>query len=598
MKDLLVISGSCIRQIWHLLSNAQRLSLITASASMALAAWFNAHIPIYLGSLATRMTQAKSTGAPFGVAEAKPFLFTLALFFLCREGIHVIRKFLVHRTTTQLEKDTSVKLIKHLLQLDLVSLSHEQVGSRQEKIRRSVEGLIRMLMLSFMDLLPAIFTAGFAIGVAIQRNPPLGLLMTAVVPVLLVIVSRQIISQIGIRVELLGRKLGMNGMVVEQLASVEYVRAANTLDQEVRRVEHVANAVRLKEMRHHVAMAWYDCGKACTEGLFFLLTVAAAITMVARGTINPGEVLTVAMLYASIIGPMHEVHRIVDEAAENSVKVKDLISILSEPRDRSFSSVANRIPIPSAATPVISCCNLNLHYPANGRPAIPVLRDVTANILPGQLIGIAGPTGCGKSTWIKTFLRLRHPTSGLLNLCGIPIEEISRDGIANLLSYVGQNPFNFTGTIAENIAYGSEHVSCDAIQKAAKAAHIHEEIMSKPDNYYTQITERGQSLSGGQLQRIAIARALLQAKPVLILDEATSALDNLSESAVLRSLSLSKPRPTILMIAHRLSTLRNADRILVFSHGQIVEEGAYDALVQAGGLFSQMVVSGDHHNAA
>jgi ATP-binding cassette subfamily B protein len=182
-------------------------------------------------------------------------------------------------------------------------------------------------------------------------------------------------------------------------------------------------------------------------------------------------------------------------------------------------------------------------------------------------------------------------------LCGIPIEKVSREGISRLIGYVGQVPFLFAGTIEENIAYGSNGATMEEIQEAAKMACIHDEIMAKPEKYQTVITERGQSLSGGQRQRIAIARALLRSRPVLILDEATSALDNIREAGVLASLAAMKVKPIVIMVAHRLTTLRAADRILVFENGRIVQEGSYDQLLNVSGVFKQMVNSVANHDA-
>jgi ATP-binding cassette subfamily B protein len=438
MRNVIHTICQSIRLVWELLSPCQRGSLAVASTLMAIAAWLNARIPVCPGDLATNMAQSKKLGNSWGLVEAQPFLLTLALFFLCHEGIQVLRKFLVHRTTTQIEKQTSVKLIEHLLQLDLLLLSHETVGALHGRIRRSVEGLVRMIMLSFMDFFPAIFTALFAVAVAIQRNVVLGILMGAVVPVLLFIVARQIISQMGIRVELLRKKEEMDGTVVEQLTGIEYVRAANMHPHEVRRVEQIAETVRAKEMRHHIVMAWFDCGKALAEGGFFLATIAVAITMASKGVISVGEILTVAMLYGSILGPMREVHRIVDEAAESSLKVQALVGMLSEQKDRSFAQDTKDIPNIRSRMPVISCHNLILEYPTNGEQATTVLNGINADICYGETVGIVGRTGCGKSTWIKSLLRLLHPKAGTLLLDGIPIQGISRVGISNLFAYVGQ----------------------------------------------------------------------------------------------------------------------------------------------------------------
>jgi ATP-binding cassette subfamily B protein len=178
---------------------------------------------------------------------------------------------------------------------------------------------------------------------------------------------------------------------------------------------------------------------------------------------------------------------------------------------------------------------------------------------------------------------------------GVPIEVLSRDSIGKLIGYVGQNPFLFAGTVADNIAYGSAGATREAVREAAERANIHDEIMALPGGYDAPLTERGMNLSGGQRQRIAIARVFLKNPPILILDEGTSALDNISERQVQQAITAARSSRTTILVAHRLSTLRDADRILVFDGGKIVETGDYDSLVAQGGVFTQLVKSAEQH---
>ncbi|HZY89000.1 MAG TPA: ATP-binding cassette domain-containing protein, partial [Gemmataceae bacterium] len=173
---------------------------------------------------------------------------------------------------------------------------------------------------------------------------------------------------------------------------------------------------------------------------------------------------------------------------------------------------------------------------------------------------------------------------------GLPLEEVSRESIGNLVGYVGQVPFVFSGTIRDNIAYGVEGASDEAVRRAAERACIHDEILAMSGGYDAPVAERGQNLSGGQRQRLALARLFLKNPPILILDEATSALDNISERHVQRALEASYADRTVIVVAHRLSTLLGTDRILVFDGGRIVESGTYSELVQAGGIFSELLL--------
>jgi ATP-binding cassette, subfamily B, bacterial len=190
-------------------------------------------------------------------------------------------------------------------------------------------------------------------------------------------------------------------------------------------------------------------------------------------------------------------------------------------------------------------------------------------------------------------LRLLHPQDGRILLGGRPLSEVSREELAQLVSYVGQNPFVFSGTIYDNIAYGNGEVTFADVQRAAEQANLHDEIMQMPGGYHAPITERGQNLSGGQRQRLAIARLLLKNAPVVILDEATSALDNISERYVQEALGIRNSDRTTILIAHRLTTLKNCDRIFVFEDGRITASGTYEELVDRDGLFSELVHSAE-----
>ena len=306
-----------------------------------------------------------------------------------------------------------------------------------------------------------------------------------------------------------------------------------------------------------------------------------------------GDVLIFSMLFLNVMAPLSEVHRVLDEGHEASLRVGDLLEMLHQPVDQSFVVKDPREPRLIAGAPVVAIENLSVEYLTPDGKHKRALEGLNLTIRYGETIGVAGPSGAGKSTWIKVLLRLTHPAGGSITLGGVPLESVTREDLARIIGYVGQPPYMFTGTIADNIAYGNDRVTREQIIHAAELASIHEEIMLMPGGYDAPVSERGQNLSGGQRQRLAIARILLKQPPILVLDEATSALDNISERHVQRALGLTSADRTTILIAHRLSTLKDADRIVVFDEGRIVEVGKYDELVQQGGLFTQLVLSAE-----
>ena len=521
------------------------------------------------------------------------FLISIAVVYIIREGAQVGRRLLIMSNCTQIEKETTVSLVHHLLRVDLTRLSADRVGALQGRIHRSVEGFIKFLKLAYIDLTPALTTAAFALTGAALKQPYIAMLMAGVIPVSLFITIRQVMSQKGIRIELLRKREGLDGTVVEQLGGIEYIRAANTLPLELDRVEKVAEDRRAMEIQHHRAMTLFESAKALNEGFFYILMVAASIYLAVRGEITIGSIVAFSGLYMGVMAPLREVHRILDDAHESSLRVGDLMQMMGEPLDDSYQVRTLRPPRIGGDIPIIAADRLRMEYRTIDGRVFRALDDVSLAIRRGEIIGAAGPSGSGKSTWLKIVLRLIHPAGGTVVLGGEPIQAISREDIGKLIGYVSQVPFVFSGTVADNIAYGNGNVTQEQIEQAARQAAIHDEILAMPSGYQTRLSERGQNLSGGQRQRIALARVLLRNPPILILDEATSALDNISERKIQQALRETSGERTMIIVAHRLSTLRDADRILVFEGGKIVEAGTYDDLLGQNGVFTRLVESAE-----
>lgn len=218
----------------------------------------------------------------------------------------------------------------------------------------------------------------------------------------------------------------------------------------------------------------------------------------------------------------------------------------------------------------------------------PVLRDINLEVAPGETVALVGPSGGGKSTLFKLLLGYYPPGSGAISILGKGIDQYSLAELREQIAYVPQESYLFSGTIAENIAFGKPGASEEEIIAAAKAAYAHDFITELPEGYQTPVGERGSHLSGGQRQRIAIARAILRDAPILLLDEATSSLDTESEEQVQLALSQLKQGRTTLVIAHRLATVQNASRILVIAEGQLAEEGSHQELLNLKGIYRRL----------
>ncbi|KQP04115.1 ABC transporter [Methylobacterium sp. Leaf99] len=354
-----------------------------------------------------------------------------------------------------------------------------------------------------------------------------------------------------------------------------------------------AAAVRFAEASENAYGAARDSirARALLTGVAIFLISASVVGVmwygaqgVLAGTMTAGQLsqfVLYAVFGASALGQLSEVYGELAQAAGAAERLGEILA--AEPAIR---APADPVALPTPPRGAVAFEAVRFLYPT--RPEHPSLDGISFTIAPGERVALVGPSGAGKTTVLQLLLRFYDPQSGAIRVDGIDIARADPDAVRTRLSLVPQDPTVFSGSVLENIRYGRPDATEAQVQCAAELAHADGFIRALPQGYATAVGERGVTLSGGQRQRVAIARAILKDAPILLLDEATSALDAESERAVQTALDTLMRGRTTLVIAHRLATIRAADRILVLDGGKIVESGTHETLLARGALYAQL----------
>ncbi len=575
---------SLVVRIYQMLNKRQKMNFLMIILIMIVSALLSQLLPLSIGKLTDDVLNQEN----LSFISIIPFLLFILVVTVLNEIIKVVRRIIVEDTCTRCEKEARSMAVSSLLHAPLSYFKENMTGNIHGKLNRSLEGTIRLLKLLFMDFAPAIFSGVAAIIVIFSKLPMfLSLLMLLVIPIGVIIVFRQISTQKGIRVELMEEKASMDGTMVELINGIEVIRVTNNAEKEVDRFTDKSEYLRRKEMKHHKAMAFYDCLKFVNEALFTVLVIGTSAYLAGEGLISVGTVLTAYLCFTQLTTPLRELHRIFDELSESTILAREYFNIIDLEKDFSYRTISREKKEDNKKA-IVTVDDVSFSYKNHSKK---VINNLNLSIKEGSFVGIAGPSGCGKSSFIKLLTKLEKISEGTIYIEGKKIDAFSRKDIADTMALVPQNPFLIAGTIKENICYGMpKKVSDEEIKEAAKKAYIDDFIESLPEGYETVLAEGGNNLSGGQRQRIAIARVFLRKPKILILDEATSALDNTSEKYIQQEIEKLKKENnvSVISIAHRLTTLENCDTILVFDKGNIVQEGKYQELIQEPGIFQDM----------
>lgn len=490
------------------------------------------------------------------------------------------------RLNNQLEQKVIYDIRDHvyrsLQRLSLSYFENRSTGELMSRVNNDVNNVERIFIDGIESLTIALFTLAGITTVLFFLNWKLALLSLIPIPIL-VLSALNFTKKIHLLYHMIREKSALlNSRIQDSISGIRETLSFNAHEFEISRFNKASGEYCSESLKVSRLWSLYSPGMICIGSIGTLIVFGFGTLQVTHGLMTIGELIAFLSYLGLFYVPINQIH-----------SVNHMLQHALASGERIFEVIDQKPEIVNPAFPVfpnprfkghIQFDRVTFHY----RSDIPVIQDLSFEALPGEKIALIGPSGAGKSTLIKLLMRFYDINGGCITIDGVDIRKFDLPSFRGQFGMVAQEPFLFNGTIHENIAYSLLTATREEIHQAAVAAHADEFIRTFPEKYDTWIGERGIKLSTGQKQRIAIARAILKNASIIILDEATSNIDSETELKIQEALEVLTSQKTTFIIAHRLSTVRNASKILVIDHGRLVEKGTHANLLEMKGRYASL----------
>lgn len=517
--------------------------------------------------------------------QLKPLLFQFGIIILCTALMQWFMSLCNNKITYQVVKDIRTQVFEHLNHLPLRYIDRHAYGEVVSRVINDVDQFSEGLLMGFTQLFTGVITILGTLIFMITVNVKITLVVVLLTPVSLFVagfIAKRTYNMFKLQSESRGE---MTALVDEMVGNQKIVQAFGYEDDAIRRFDQINESLSKYGLR---AIFFSSLTNPCTRfvnGLVYAgVGIVGALSAV-RGNISVGQ-LSCFLSYANqYTKPFNEISGVVTELQNALACAARVFQLLDEPEetmDLETAKVLQREELEQRSD--ITLEKVAFSYEKDK----PLIRNLNLKVKKGQRVAIVGPTGCGKSTLINLLMRFYDIDNGSIVINGENIYKITRDSLRENYGMVLQETWLKAGTIAENIAYGRPDATREEIIEAAKACHANSFIKRMPQGYDTVIGEDGGNLSQGQKQLLCIARVMLEVPPMLILDEATSSIDTRTEIRVQNAFAKLMKGRTSFIVAHRLSTIREADVILVMKDGDIIEQGNHESLLKKGGFYAQL----------